>query len=542
MRASEANRWLLAILAVTALAYLPALGAGFVWDDIPQVVGNRLTDSPRNLYALFRTDVWSTAGVVVPDPPYYRPLFLATFVLDRVVGGLSPAVHHAQSIAWHLAAVVAVFALARTVASAEAALLAAALFALHPVQSEAVVWVSARTCEMAAVFVASTATILAPLDASWRRSALGGALLLLGLLSKEEALFGVALVIALDFARHGRSAGLPRYAAMAVAVAVWAGMRHAAGVGASRAFAPQRLADVLASLPDIVGIYGRLLVLPTPLTHGRRLFFLHESASATAMGIAVIAVGSALCVARGGRIAAFCLAWAALSLSSSLLGIGGTHQVGERYLYVPAVGIAIAVASALRPSRLLVAFGGLLVIASVARIERRIPDYRSPVTFTASAVRDYPSGATFGELALALRDAGEIEPAMEGFHAALAAIPPGFQICDAYAETPLVLGDDRKALEVAIETRERHCPVSPGLSARHALAFARNGWWDDARASVAIAEQGNDPAFWLDVALALAERDGDAARMEALRKRFPQEASTSPSALRAPPPPEAGEE
>ena len=28
MRAPEANRWLLAILAVTALAYLPALGAG----------------------------------------------------------------------------------------------------------------------------------------------------------------------------------------------------------------------------------------------------------------------------------------------------------------------------------------------------------------------------------------------------------------------------------------------------------------------------------------------------------------------------------
>jgi hypothetical protein len=69
VRASEANRWLLAILAVAALAYLPALGAGFVWDDIPQIVGNQLTDSPRNLLALFRTDVWSTAGVHVPTRP-----------------------------------------------------------------------------------------------------------------------------------------------------------------------------------------------------------------------------------------------------------------------------------------------------------------------------------------------------------------------------------------------------------------------------------------------------------------------------------------
>jgi protein O-mannosyl-transferase len=533
VRASEANRWLLAILAVTMLAYLPALGAGFVWDDIPQVVGNRLTGSPRNLLALFRTDVWSTAGVYVPDPPYYRPLFLATFVLDRVVGGLSPAVHHAQSIAWHLAAVGSVFALARTVSSLEAALVATALFALHPVQSEAVIWVSARTCEMAAVFVACAAAVLAPLDASWRRSAAGAALLLLGLLSKEEALFGVALVVLLDFARHGRSGGLRRYVAMAIAVALWAGMRHAAGVGASRAFAPQRVADVLASLPDILGIYGRLLVLPTPLTHGRRLFFLEESAAATTIGIAVIVFGGALCIARGGRIAGCCLAWAALSVSSSLLGIGGTHQIGERYLYVPAIGIAIAVASALRPSRLLVAVGALLSIASVAWIERRIPDYRSPVTFTASAVRDAPSGATFGELALALRDAGDIDPAMERFHEALAARPPAYEVCEPYAETPLVLRDDRRALEVALETIERHCPVSPGLSARHALAFARNGRWDDARESIAIAEQGNDPTFWLEVAFAIAARDGDAARAEDLRRRFPSDSDAAEERSRA---------
>src|SRR4029453_5278456 len=114
----------------------------------------------------------------------------------------------------------------------------------------------------------------------------------------------------------------------------------------------------------------------------------------------------------------------------------------------------------------LVAFGGVLAIASVARIERRIPDYRSPVTFTASAVRDYPSGPSLGELAVRLRGAGEIDVAMERFHQALAASPPAFEICEAYADTPLVLRDDRKALEVTLETIERHCPGSPGIEGR----------------------------------------------------------------------------
>ncbi len=533
MRASDANRWLLAILAVTALAYAPALRAGFVWDDVPQVVNNQLTHSPQNLVALFRTDVWSTAGVHVPDPPYYRPLFLSTFVLDRMIGGLSPAVHHAQSIAWHLAAIVSVFALARALVSLESALVAAALFALHPVQSEAVLWVSARTCEMAAVFVAGAAAVLAPADASWRRSAVGAVLLLLGLLSKEEALFGVGLVGLLDLARYRRVVGLRRYGAVAIAVALWAVLRHAAGVGASRAFAPQRVADVAGSVADVVGIYGRLLVWPIPLTHGRRLFFLHETALGTVAGIAVIAGGAAFCILRGGRVAACCLAYAALSMSSSLLGIGGTHQIGERYFYVPAIGIAIAVASALRPSRRLVAVGGALAVASIALVERRIPDYASPVTFTASAARDYPSGASFGELALALRDAGAVGAAMERFRTALAADPPAFEICEAYAETPLVLGDDRLALEVALETIAQHCPVSPGASARHALAFARNGRWDEARQSIAIAEVSADPTFWLEVAFAIAERDGDAPRALALRQRFEKESGAAESRARA---------
>jgi hypothetical protein len=113
---------------------------------------------------------------------------------------------------------------------------------------------------------------------------------------------------------------------------------------------------------------------------------------------------------------------------------------------------------------------------------------------------------------------------MERFHEALASSPPAYQICEAYADTPLVVGDDARALEVTLETIARGCPVSPAMSARHALAFARNGRWDDARASVAIAEQGSDPTFWLEVALALAERDGDTARTEALRQRFLPEA------------------
>jgi hypothetical protein len=220
-------------------------------------------------------------------------------------------------------------------------------------------------------------------------------------------------------------------------------------------------------------------------------------------------------------------------MASSLLGIGATHQVGERYLYVPAIGITIAVASALRPTRRLAVIGAGLALGSGVLIERRIPDWHSPVSFTASAARDYPSGATYGELALALRDAGAIPAAMDAFQAALAADPPGVDICEPYVETPLVARDDRAALDATLETIARRCPVSPAMSARHALAFARNGRWDDARSSVAIAEQGSDPRFWLEVAFALADKDRDANRKAALEARFPTDAVRAETDARA---------
>ena len=315
--------WLL--LFITAAIYLPAVGAGFVWDDPQQIVGNLLTDDLRNLPAIFSTDVWSTAGVVVENPPYYRPLLITSFALDRALWGLSTAGAHLQSLAWHLAAVACVIALLRRLLPPVPALVGAALFALHPLQSEAVIWVSARNDPMCATFCVGAVLALLPERPGPGRLLAGGALMLAGLLTKELALMTGAFLVGLDIARFGRPRGWARYAAVGVALAAWAWLRARAGVGGSDALSIERLSTVAGEFVTVVGLYGKLFVWPWPLTVARRLGDLHEPAWAVAAGWAVFLVGGAIWIRRGRGLALAGLAFAAVTFGPTLLGMGATH-------------------------------------------------------------------------------------------------------------------------------------------------------------------------------------------------------------------------
>ena len=72
------------MLAVVALAYLPVLAAGFVWDDA-LLVENTLTGSLLNLPRFFAVDLWSTNPEGAGSG--YCPVLL-DFAIDRALFGL----------------------------------------------------------------------------------------------------------------------------------------------------------------------------------------------------------------------------------------------------------------------------------------------------------------------------------------------------------------------------------------------------------------------------------------------------------------------
>ena len=100
---SSARRPGLALVLVTLVAYVPALGAGFIWDD-----DKYLTENPE------LADLAGLARIWVPGhTPQYYPAVFTTFWLEEKLFGLAPAGYHAVNVLLHAANALLVWRLDR---------------------------------------------------------------------------------------------------------------------------------------------------------------------------------------------------------------------------------------------------------------------------------------------------------------------------------------------------------------------------------------------------------------------------------------------
>ncbi len=294
-----------------AVGYGPALRNDLVWDDRIHILENPAVREAR----------W---GEIATQPVgnYYRPVVFATFALEARSAGAAPAVFHATNLALHALAACLLFAAGSVLgAGLGVALAGSLLFALHPVQSEAVLYVSGRTDVLGAVF-ALAALLLHARAARWRdapalRGARLGAALCFALsLGCKESLVAVPLAFAVGdriFGSERRAAlradliRLWPYALVLVAYAGWRASLVGEGlVIAEMGDAPARLAAALAALAD----YARLLVLPVGL-HLER-FASSEPLWRPAAGLLLL--GLALAGAwRAPPLVRFWLTWAAVA-------------------------------------------------------------------------------------------------------------------------------------------------------------------------------------------------------------------------------------
>lgn len=195
---SVASAWeprdrLYAALAAAAafLAFLPALRAGFVWDDAANLLENpgfRSLDL-RHLRWMFTTTYMGP----------YQPLSWLSLGLDYKLWGMRPLGFHLTNLLLHAANAALFFAVSRRILAALfaqapahrlrlGALAAALFFGVHPLRAESVAWVTERRDVLSGLFyLAATAAYLR------RRLHWALALFMAGLLSKAS---GVTLPLA----------------------------------------------------------------------------------------------------------------------------------------------------------------------------------------------------------------------------------------------------------------------------------------------------------------------------------------------------------
>jgi len=132
---ASSRAWLLGLVlvAVTFIAYQPVWHAGFIWDDDAYLTKNPLIKSADGL-----RQFWFTSSMLD-----YYPLMFSMWWLEWRIWANNPLPYHLVNVLLHgLSAVLLWRALLRL--KIPGALLAAALFALHPVNVESVAWITER--------------------------------------------------------------------------------------------------------------------------------------------------------------------------------------------------------------------------------------------------------------------------------------------------------------------------------------------------------------------------------------------------------------
>jgi tetratricopeptide (TPR) repeat protein len=122
----------LLLVALAFAAHLPALDAGFVWDDDVYVTENPHLGDTAGLSAL-----WFQPGAT----KMYVPLVFTTFWVEHHLWGTQPLGYHAVNLTLHALGVLLLWRLLRRL-RLPGAWFAAALFAVHPVFVESVAWVT----------------------------------------------------------------------------------------------------------------------------------------------------------------------------------------------------------------------------------------------------------------------------------------------------------------------------------------------------------------------------------------------------------------
>jgi tetratricopeptide (TPR) repeat protein len=366
-------RPLLLILIITFVVYSLSLCNGFVWDDELLIVHNPDIKRPDALRSAFSAELFHKKGEFA-SLTYYRPLITVTNAISYALFGLKPLFYHLTNVLIHLLNCALVYLLlARYFAMPHLALLLATLvFALHPIHTESVCFISGKTDLLATTFfLLATLCYIAPLRPAHPKNAplphaprlslllLTPLFYALGLLAKEMVIVLPVLLLALDYfamsqplrtylARNTLRLLLSLFPLLLIAVAYLA-VRFTLIKGITMPPYPTRhFTTTLFTMLPVLLYYIKLTLLPTSMLCDYTNFFpivtsIHNPlfVLSSAATVALLTITLILLLRKSPYFLA--LFWFELTLLPVLnifpLGI----WLAERFLYLPSIGFALLI-------------------------------------------------------------------------------------------------------------------------------------------------------------------------------------------------------
>jgi tetratricopeptide (TPR) repeat protein len=492
------------LLAAVALVYSNTLLNEFTMDDGLYVANNPQVTAP-SVRALFTPHKISNV---------FRPVTFATLAWNQAINGGKPFGFHLFNLMLHAAVTWLLYLLLQAILGTSpqaktSALVAALLFAVHPIHTEAVASVVGRAELLAAGFLLA-AWILHLRD----REIAALICFLLALLSKESAAAFLALVLAGDFARGEWKPRL-RYARIAGVTLLYLGLLwkiqggHIGQVGISMLDNP--LADVPAGWRILNALrvawkYVGLLIYPATLScdysFNQILVILNLRHTLPAAAAAALVVGAWMWAIRKQQrelVLAGGIYMAGFAATANILIPTGTIMA-ERLAYLPSAGFCLLVALSwtwLRdwaPSRprlkkdwqrtfafaVLAALVGALAVRTVVRNQ----DWINNLALYSAGVRAAPGSAKMhANLGSQYMDYGQVGLARAEFQAALRIYPDYPDALASYGLLESWMGNNEAAarmMESALNMSRRDNPNYDFMIVNMAALLIQTGKMDGA--------------------------------------------------------------
>ena len=464
------------LILLVGLVYYPVLSADFVrWDDTHYILNNLLI---RDFEWKSFKDIFTTKQIMGT----YSPVVLLTWLIDYQVDGYNPKVFHLVNLAWHSCNSILVFlVVSNWLHDRRYGFIAAVLFAIHPMNVEAVAWATGRKdLVFAGLFLMSLWT--------YHRFELNGrsafmyaatfGLFVLSVLSKAVAVVFPVLLLLLDVLIYKRPIGFQLlknkipFFIVALIGGIWAVVAQA-DVGAieSANDIPAYIIPFLFSYRLL--LYGLKFIYPFQLSNFHPFdTIMNAGIPWYVFGSLIVVLATTILVWKIGRkkpeVLFGCLMFLLILLPVLQLVPLGNSLIAERYVYLPYIGLFIVLTygfialtdkvvqrtTAMLLNTMLIVW--MLFLGVKANSQAKV--WKNDLSLWSNLLKFYPEDDMgHGKLGMYYAEHDSLEKAMECFNNEIKYAP---NVYSGYTNRGLLyeeLGDFEKAFEdlnKAIELRD----------------------------------------------------------------------------------------
>ena len=485
----------LIIIILSLLVYANSFESTFQYDDVHSLVVNPYIKDPANLLKLFWTPEMGSG--LVKETSSYRPLLLVTYGLNFYMGGMNVFGYHLLNTIIHTGCALLVyfitFLILRNPFEAKeadsrrhnlTALLAALIFAIHPVQTESVTYITGRSSSLITLFfLGSFYTYLQYYFTGKLHHLIWSSLIYFcALLVKETAITLVPLLILLNFffpserSWKGRIFSLFSHLALS-AIYLWGRLYFFGSLQyKTHQAVPSLYEQLLTQLRAWVHYIGTLIFPLTlnvdydfPISHS-----IFEGQVILALGILLMIGVMVWRASRTFRPFGFFALWFAITLLPTNSIIPLEDVVTDRWLYLPSVAYAIIFALTAewifrakieygpRPNKIIFFFLCALILEfyGYATLLRNFTWHNEWMLWEDAALKSPNKARPHNGLGLALSRTGRLDEAIVEFQRVLELDP---KHGGAYLNLGSIYFKQGK-LEEAIQALQKSIVLSPRLS------------------------------------------------------------------------------